>query len=182
MSSSSSSSSSQNRLFLHPSSISHLRQAFTILDRDKDGKIASSDLHEFFNNLPINHVSEEDVESMMRAADLDHKGYVQFQEFERIITSFMEEEAKNSRKGDRGGFVKFPEKSPLEEIFEVIDRDGDGIISLGDLREFMGVVMQEADLNPTQLIEMMKAAGGSHNSGITKQDFVAMMTAKVLKV
>ncbi|KAH9322709.1 hypothetical protein KI387_017348, partial [Taxus chinensis] len=171
---SSSSSSSQDP--------SYLWHAFTVLDRDGNGKISSSDLHEFFTISLKKHVSKEDIESMINAADLDRKGYVGFEEFERIVTSFKGKKCDR----DASDYVESPEQSTLMEIFEAIDRDGDGIISLGDLREFMGFLMQveeaEDHVSERELVEMIKIAGGSASSGICKQDFMAMMKATIMKM
>merc|ERR1711915_471217 len=96
-----------------------VKEAFNLLDRDGDGRIAFNDLQDFFNICKQHYLSKEEIESMISVADKDHNGFVEFEEFEGLMTKLMMVEEKNE------------ENTALEEAFRVMDKDGDGIVSVG---------------------------------------------------
>eukprot|EP01018_Ginkgo_biloba_P010988 Gb_05638 [translate_table: standard] len=151
--------------------LSNMKQAFRVLDRDGDGRIAFSDLQELFSSCLGENISKEDIELMICVADLDRNGSVDFEEFERLISLFMEEE--NGKIPQGSGLVD-AERSGLREAFRVIDRDGDGVVSFADLKSFMGIAMQQP-VSEEDIVGMIEAAGGSIKSGVCYEDLVNLM-------
>jgi len=156
-----------------------VKEAFSVLDKDGDGKISLLDLQHFFSLGK--GLSREEMEAMISVADADNSGSVDFEEFRRILQLNMPEiqEIKDSRSNsDDDG-----EMWALKEAFNVMDRDGDGIVSAEDLKTFLSssiatgggsgescnVIMSDEDL-----AEMIEAAGGTANCGVCYEDFVRM--------
>ncbi|KAL6503377.1 hypothetical protein OROGR_025300 [Orobanche gracilis] len=73
---------------------SNLRSAFEVLDVDGDGKISYDDLRASYDGFSGPDVSDEDViGSMISMADSNKNGYVEYEEFARVL---------NRRKGKTG--------------------------------------------------------------------------------
>eukprot|EP01018_Ginkgo_biloba_P010986 Gb_05636 [translate_table: standard] len=153
-----------------------MKQAFRVLDRDGDGRIAFSDLQDFFSSCLGQNMINEDIELMICVGDSDRNGSVDFEEFERLISLFMEEE--NGKKPQGNGLVD-AERSPLKEVFRIIDRDGDGVVSFTDLKSFMGIAMRQP-VREEDIVGMIEAAGGSVKSGVCYEDLVNLMTVVMI--
>ncbi|XP_006616487.1 calmodulin-beta-like isoform X1 [Apis laboriosa] len=63
-----------------------LREAFRVFDKNKDGLISSKELRHVMTNLG-EKLSEEEVDDMIKEADLDGDGMVNYEEFVTILTS-----------------------------------------------------------------------------------------------
>lgn len=67
-------------------SIDDYRDAFRLIDKDNNGFLSSAELRAIYIALGIK-ISDEDVEEMIREADLDCDGVVTFEEFEGMMSS-----------------------------------------------------------------------------------------------
>ncbi|XP_044002135.1 calmodulin-A-like isoform X2 [Aphidius gifuensis] len=63
-----------------------LREAFRVFDKNNDGLISSTELRHVMTNLG-EKLSEEEVDDMIKEADLDGDGMVNYDEFVSILTS-----------------------------------------------------------------------------------------------
>ncbi|XP_034241999.1 caltractin ICL1d-like isoform X2 [Thrips palmi] len=63
-----------------------LREAFRVFDKNKDGLISSSELRHVMTSLG-EKLSDEEVDDMIREADLDGDGMVNYEEFVTILTA-----------------------------------------------------------------------------------------------
>ncbi|XP_044728364.1 calmodulin-like isoform X2 [Chrysoperla carnea] len=63
-----------------------LREAFRVFDKNNDGLISSNELRHVMTNLG-EKLSEEEVDDMIREADLDGDGMVNYEEFVTILTA-----------------------------------------------------------------------------------------------
>uniref|UniRef100_A0ABD2WDX8 EF-hand domain-containing protein n=1 Tax=Trichogramma kaykai TaxID=54128 RepID=A0ABD2WDX8_9HYME len=63
-----------------------LREAFRVFDKNNDGLISSIELRHVMTNLG-EKLSEEEVDDMIKEADLDGDGMVNYEEFVTILTS-----------------------------------------------------------------------------------------------
>ncbi|MQL82155.1 hypothetical protein Taro_014621 [Colocasia esculenta] len=98
-----------------------LRPAFDVLDVDHNGRIGRDDLKAFYSG---GGSEDEAIGSMIAAADADRDGYVAFEEFEWVVL-------RGGGGGDSGG------GGMMEEVFWVMDRDGDRRVGFADLRGYM---------------------------------------------
>ncbi|KAJ4817126.1 Calmodulin [Rhynchospora pubera] len=129
-----------------------LRPAFDVLDSDHDGRISLTDLKRFYSDLATPApISDEEIAVMISTADADQNGFVDFDEFESVLTQ---------RKRENGS---------LMEVFRLMDRDGDGKVGFEDLKAHLQMVgMRVGDEEVKAMIEM---AGGALNGGVTFDGF-----------
>lgn len=137
---------------------SDFRPAFDVLDTDSDGKISREDLRSFYaTNSGV--VKDDAIGAMMSVADTNMSGFVEYEEFERVVS------------GDA-------EKSPLgcgamEDVFKVMDRDGDGKVSHQDLKNYMalaGFAASDEDINA-----MIRFGGGDGNGGVSFDGLIRIL-------
>jgi calmodulin len=133
-----------------------LRPAFDVLDSDRDGRISLTDLKKFYSDLASSApISDEEIEAMISAADSDMNGFVDFNEFERVLT-------RRKR-----------ENSALMEIFHLMDRDGDGKVGFEDLKAHLQMVGLEA--GDEEVKAMIDMAGGGLDGGVSLDGLVKLL-------
>ncbi|XP_019174080.1 PREDICTED: calmodulin [Ipomoea nil] len=123
---------------------STLRSAFEVLDVDRDGKISPDDLRTFYkNDFSMGAEDDELIGSMISVADSNKDGFVEYEEFEKVV---------GSRR-----------VSVMEDVFRVMDKDGDGKVGHQDLKTYLswaGLQANDEDVNA-----MIKLGGGDENGG-----------------
>ena len=62
----------------------NLIDGFKIFDRNKDGLIDSHELFEVLTSLGI-EVKEDEVDEMVKESDMDGDGYINYDEFVKLI-------------------------------------------------------------------------------------------------
>lgn len=141
---------------------SYFHSAFDVLDVDRDGKIGPGDLRAFFEGISSNTLgmcSDEDViGSMILHADSNKDGYVEYNEFEKILMS-------RNFEGGRQSFMK--------DVFRLMDKDGDGKVGHEDLKSYLQCT--GFDANDEDVKAMIKLGGGHQNGGVTFRDFLKIL-------
>ena len=134
---------------------SEFRPAFDVLDADRDGKISREDLRSFYAGFPGGVSGDEEaIGSMMSVADSNKDGFVEYDEFERVLG--CRRSPRNKGHGVAG---------VMEDVFKVMDRDGDGKVGLEDLKSYTnwaGFSATEEDIKA-----MIKLGGGDEDSGVS---------------
>jgi len=92
---------------------------------------------------------------MISTADSDHNGFVDYNEFERVLTQ---------RK--RGN-------SALMEVFQLMDRDGDGKVGFEDLKGHLQMV--GLDVGDEEVRAMIDMAGGELDGGVSFDELVKLL-------
>lgn len=147
---------------------SNFHSAFDVLDTDRDGKISREDLQAFYGGIPSNALgicSDEDViGSMIHHADSNKDGYVEYNEFEKILMSRNLEE-----------FIKHDDGrlSFMKDAFRLMDKDGDGKIGHEDLKDYLKCT--GFDASDEDVKAMIKLGGGHQNGGVTFQGFLKIL-------
>lgn len=138
------------------SGVANLRSAFDVLDADGDGKISHGDLRAFYG---AETSGEGVIESMISVADSNKDGFVEYDEFEKVL---------ESKKGnDRRIGV-------MEDAFRVMDKDGDGKVGHDDLKSYLNWAGFEADDEDVKA--MIRLGGGDdQNGGVTFQGFLKVL-------
>ncbi|CAH9120466.1 unnamed protein product [Cuscuta epithymum] len=144
---------------------STLRSAFEVLDMDRDGKISHDDLLTFYADFSaIRPTGEDDlVGTMMSVADLNQDGFVEYEEFEKVVVG--------------SGNGRAMKNDVMEDVFRAMDRDGDGIVGLQDLESYLkwaGLPADDEDLRA-----MIKLGGGDDSNGsggVTFQGFCNILS------
>ncbi|XP_010546967.1 PREDICTED: calmodulin [Tarenaya hassleriana] len=135
-----------------------LRPAFEVIDADHDGKISCDDLRSFYAGIPRSTSSDDVICAMISAADANKDGFVEYNEFEKVLRGYNGK-LTSSYGGSEGG------DGLMEDVFKVMDKDGDGRLSFGDLKSYM----DSAGLDATddEIKAMIKLAGGDENGGVS---------------
>ncbi|GLU08524.1 hypothetical protein SLE2022_254310 [Rubroshorea leprosula] len=128
---------------------SDFRSAFDALDADRDGKISREDLRAFYAGFCNGGDEDEMIGMMISVADSNRDGFVQYEEFERVL-----------------GYKKRAAATEvMEDVFRVMDKDGDGRLSHEDLKNYMkwaGFSASDEDIRA-----MIKLGGGDENGGVS---------------
>lgn len=137
------------RLFrLSRKQLANLRVAFNMFDLDRDGAITAEELGQVMNNLGQATKGKE-LKAMIMDVDVDRSGNVDFYEFLQMMTQRMDEKTR---------------EEDLKDAFRAFDRDGDGQISMRELRLAMaklGEVLTGEELN-----EMMQTVDTNQDGQI----------------
>ncbi|KAK6254363.1 EF-hand domain - like 10 [Theobroma cacao] len=140
------------------SSVSDFRSAFEVLDADRDGKISREDLRRFYAGFSNGTGFDDDeiIGTMISLADSNKDGFVEYEEFERVLGGCGK---RSSSASAAGGF------GVMEDVFKVMDKDGDGRLSHEDLKSYMnwaGFSASDEDIKA-----MIRLGGGDENEGVS---------------
>ena len=100
-----------------------VREMFTKLDKDHDGILTMEELEAGMQDIcEVFHLEAPDIMTMFRAADTNGNGTIDYSEF---ITAAFKKDLLLTNKN-------------LEQVFKMIDHDGDGKISKDELKQTFG--------------------------------------------
>ncbi|XP_059278080.1 calcium-binding protein CP1-like [Lycium ferocissimum] len=134
----------------------NLRSAFDVLDVDRDGKISTNDLRTSYGGFLGN--SEDDViGTMMTVADSNKDGYVEFEEFQKVLD--------NSRR-----------VNVMEDVFKVMDKDGDGQVGAEDLKSYLNFAGLQADDDDVKAMIKLGRGDNDENGGVTYEGFLKILS------
>ncbi|PWA71967.1 EF-hand domain pair [Artemisia annua] len=131
-----------------------LRSAFNVMDVDHDGKISHNDLKLFYADYAVND-NDDIIGTMMKEADLNEDGYVEYEEFEKML--FFRRSS-----------------NVMEEVFNEIDKDGDGKLGFSDLRSYLGLAGINVN-DDDDIKAMLLLANGNENDGVTFEGFLKIL-------
>jgi len=112
---------------LSPEQISEFREAFAFFDKDGDGCITLEELATVMGSLQGQRPGAEELRAMIRDADADGNGTIDFAEFLGLMAR------KTTGAGAAGGDGADEE---LREAFKVFDKDQNGYISATEVGRF----------------------------------------------
>ncbi|KAH0510539.1 EF-hand calcium-binding domain-containing protein 7 [Microtus ochrogaster] len=125
-----------------PTSKAELLKSFKQLDVNDDGSILHSDLHKYLTKRG-EKMTKEEVNAVISLADVNANGKFDYMKFCKLYMTTSEQCLRTARerleadsKLRRQQFGSHMEGSALSEIFEVIDLDGNGLISLEEYNFF----------------------------------------------
>ena len=122
-------------------------------DTNKDGSISGEELLPLMESLGLK-TSHRHIKAFLKSVDTDNSGSIDFGEFVNMIAKKMKLE-------------------PIQKMFQEIDKDGDGYISIDDLR----VAMQQLDQNVTgaDLAKFLHAADTNGDGSVDYTEFAIAM-------
>ena len=129
------------------------RQAFEALDADHDGKISRDDLRKFYSG---GDADEDAIGSMIAVADLNRNGFVEYEEFERVLSG--------GRRRSTG---------IMEEVFKTMDKDGDGRLSHADLKSYMHLA--GFSISDEEVAAMIRFGGGDESEGVCYEGLLKIL-------
>ncbi|CAL0332462.1 unnamed protein product [Lupinus luteus] len=98
-----------------------LKRIFQLFDRNGDGRITMKELNDSLEKLSI-YIPDNELAKMIEKIDVNHDGCVDIDEFGELYKSIMD---------DRD------EEEDMREAFNVFDQNGDGFISVEELRSVL---------------------------------------------
>ncbi|XP_039545512.1 calcium-binding protein 2a isoform X1 [Pimephales promelas] len=145
---------------LRPEEIEELKEAFREFDKDKDGFISCKDLGECMRTMGYMPTEMELIELSQQICG----GRVDFEDFVDLMGPKMLAET-----ADMIGVKE------LREAFREFDSNGDGQISLAELREAMKKLMGE-QLNHREIDEILRDVDLNGDGLVDFEEFVRMMS------
>ena len=136
-----------------------IEELFRNLDTNKDGKLSKSELISGYSQIMEQEKATELVESVMQAVDLDNSGFVDFSEF-----LFASSDPIYMLSNDN-----------LRELFQLLDRDHDGTISLEEFERTFE--LSKASRSCWQ--EMITQADVSGDGKLTLREFSGLLKRAV---
>lgn len=141
--------------------VTELKDAFDLFDKNKDGRITTSELGVVMRSLGQDP-TETELRDMVNEIDIDGNGTIEFPEF----IAMMAKKLKDG--GD-------PEED-LREAFKVFDKDNNGFISQSELRLVMTNLGEK--LTDDELEEMILEADIDGDGQVNYEEFVGIMVQK----
>ncbi|XP_016323617.1 calcium-binding protein 2-like isoform X4 [Sinocyclocheilus anshuiensis] len=145
---------------LRPEEIEELKEAFREFDKDKDGFISCKDLGECMRTMGYMPTEMELIELSQQICG----GRVDFEDFVDLMGPKMLAET-----ADMIGVKE------LRDAFREFDSDGDGKISLAELREAMKKLMGE-QLSHREIDEILRDVDLNGDGQVDFEEFVRMMS------
>lgn len=99
-----------------------LKRVFQMFDRNGDGRITKKEMADSLDKLGI-YIPDEDLEAMIEKIDVNRDGCVDMDEFGALYQTIMDER---------------DEEEDMREAFNVFDQNGDGFITVEELRSVLG--------------------------------------------
>jgi len=135
-----------------------LRDAFDMFDEDKDGRVTHVELAKVLEKLKIN-ANQQVLLDMIKSADKDNSGTVEFQEFVEALTPCLTRKETDSE---------------MMNAFREFDEDGNGFIEADELRlkleEMSGEKVTEAEV-----ADMIKQVDVNGDGKIDFEEFKKLM-------
>ncbi|XP_035693466.1 calmodulin-like protein 1 [Branchiostoma floridae] len=146
-----------------------LREAFKVFDKDGNGFISAAELRHVMTNLG-EKLTDEEVDEMIREADVDGDGQVNYEDVFDPETFLLIIKAMADQLTEE-------QISEFREAFELFDKDGNGSIDAGEL----GTVMKSLGQKPTEteLQDMINEVDTDGDGTIDFTEFLTMMTQKM---
>ncbi|GAV85659.1 EF_hand_5 domain-containing protein [Cephalotus follicularis] len=101
-----------------------LDRVFQMFDRNGDGRITKMELNESLEKLGM-FIPDKELTRMIEKIDVDGDGCVDIDEFGALYRSLMDHEVDDDEE---------EEEDMMKEAFNVFDSNGDGFISVDELR------------------------------------------------
>ncbi|KAG6750638.1 hypothetical protein POTOM_045146 [Populus tomentosa] len=139
--------------------IAEFQEAFCLFDKDGDGRITFEELATVIKSLD-HGATEEELRHMIKEADVDGNGTIEFGEFRNLMARKIKENDADDE---------------LKEAFKVFDKDQDGYISPNELRHAM--ISLGEQLTDKELELMIQVADLDGDGRVNYEEFMRMMLA-----
>ncbi|CAH3173548.1 unnamed protein product [Porites lobata] len=136
-----------------------ITQAFSLFDKNGDGKINTKELGTVMESLGENP-TEAELKEMISEVDTDGSGTIEWSEFLKMMKERKKEEEFNEEE--------------LRDVFKVFDKDNSGFISASELKEVSSKLGR--NLTDEDVKEMMKETDLDEDGKISYEEFVKLMS------
>ncbi|CAN1195095.1 Calcium-binding protein CP1 [Linum perenne] len=157
-----------------------LKSAFDVIDADQDGKISRDDLSRFYAGIRtaasdiVNDDDDDMIGTMISLADSDKDGFVQFEDFERVLGGGLRGN-RNSSAPSSSSATSSNAQGIMVEVFNAMDTDGDGKLSHGDLKSYMKLAGFDASDDE---IRSMIRLGGEENDSVSFEGLLRILAVE----
>lgn len=145
--------------------ITQFREAFEMFDLDKDGAITYQDLAHIFLQFGIN-ITPQELQDMINEVDINRNDTIEYNEYITLV-------ARRVRDSDL-----------VEEQFEafrIFDKNGDGKISIEELKAVMTNIatnLMDREISDQEIGYMFKLADKDEDGYISKEEFDDIINQK----
>jgi Ca2+-binding EF-hand superfamily protein len=112
-------------------------QAFKHFDKNGDGRLSRQEFVSALDQMRVNELTAKEIDILISSMDIDQDNCIKYKEFVRRLGRYG---VKSITSEEQIIYVlnEAIRKSGmnLSETFEIIDKEGDGVISKEDFREF----------------------------------------------
>ncbi|ONK77266.1 uncharacterized protein A4U43_C02F4780 [Asparagus officinalis] len=136
-----------------------LKRVFQMFDRNGDGRITKQELSSSLDNLGI-YIPDEDLEAMVAKIDVNRDGCVDMEEFGALYQTIMDER---------------DEEEDMREAFNVFDQNGDGFITVEELRSVLGSLGLKQGRTVEDCRRMIKRVDADGDGRVNFKEFKQMM-------
>ncbi|XP_030649649.1 calcium-binding protein 5b [Chanos chanos] len=143
--------------------IEELREAFEEFDKDKDGLISCKDLGNLMRTMGYMPTEMELIE-LSQNINMNLGGRVDFEDFVELMAPKLLEET--------AGMIGLKE---LKDAFREFDMDGDGCITIEELKHAMGKLLGE-QTNRKEIEAVVREADNNGDGTVDFEEFVKMMS------
>lgn len=147
--------------YLRSDETKHLHLIFDEMDVNHDGHLTYAELHDALKKMDPG-ISEHDCETIIKSLDSQKHGYIEYHD---ILTTRINR--KLCSKEQR-----------LEKLFNELDQNGDGSLSLEELTEAMSHVHNKK-YTKTEIKKHMDAVDSNHDGVIQYEEFLEMWNEKL---
>ena len=135
-----------------------IRNVFQMIDLDRDGYISPIELKLVFKSVGMN-LSNEEIHELIVKADKDGKGLVSYEEFKKL----MNDTSQN-----------FSKKEQIQYVFNQMDLDKTGKISLKNLRKI--VQKYNEGISDSDCAKMIEEADFDQDGQVSFDEFYRIFT------
>lgn len=139
--------------------VAEFREAFSLFDKNNDGKITTKELGTVMRSLGQNP-SESELADMINEVDANNDGTIDFAEFLTMMARKMKDTDSEEE---------------IREAFKVFDRDNNGFISAQELRHVMTSIGEK--LTDEEVDMMIKEADANGDGRIDYNEFVQLLVS-----
>ncbi|ODV59269.1 calmodulin [Ascoidea rubescens DSM 1968] len=140
--------------------ITEFKEAFSLFDKDNDGKITTKELATVMRSLGQNP-SESELKDLINQIDANNDGFIDFAEFLAMMARKLKESDSEAE---------------ILEAFKVFDKNGDGKISAAELRHVLTSIGEK--LTDAEIDEMMREADADNDGEIDILEFTNLLVSK----
>jgi len=146
---------------IEPEQLQVLKQAFDSFDQEKRGAI-STDIVSTIMKMMGHHVNRQILATVIEEVDEDKSGELEFNEFVVLAQRFMNQEDEEEMKKE------------LKEAFRLYDKNGEGFIPTGVLREILSEL--DNNLSTEDLDGIIEEVDADGSGTVDFDEFMEMMT------